>query len=139
MTADSLKQGEAFLRYVIGQYQHGSRRRRSVAKAVGQYQGPIEVTSDQKIVLIDFDVAESFGRMAGSDHWVMDPTIKGVEITFSATVNLTVALAAGVELTNPSGFEGFTLGKWNRSVVPTATFTGTSSHAFSCSWGPHQK
>ena len=66
------------------------------------FQGPIEVTSDQKIVLIDFDVAQSFGKKAGdSGQWVMDPTILGIDLTFSATVNVTVELASGVSL--PSG------------------------------------
>lgn len=73
------------------------------------FQGAIEVGSDQTIVLIDFDVEESFGKLAGgSGQWVMDPTIHGVEITFSATVNLTVELASGVVLPDPPTFVDFT-------------------------------
>lgn len=87
------------------------------------FQGPIEVTSDQKIVLIDFDVAQSFGREAGSSRWVMDPTILGVDITFSATVNLTVELANGVEVPTPPGLEGFTasLSGENQALAPDGT------------------
>jgi hypothetical protein len=73
------------------------------------FQGPIEVTSDQKIVLIDFDVAQSFGKKAGnSGQWVMDPTILGIDLTFSATVNVTVELASGVLLPSGITFEDFT-------------------------------
>ena len=73
------------------------------------FQGAISVDSDQTIVLIDFDVEESFGKLAGgSGQWVMDPTIHGVEITFSGTVNLTVELASGVTLPDPPTFEDFT-------------------------------
>jgi hypothetical protein len=72
-------------------------------------QGPIELGSEQKIVLVDFDVSESFGRRAGgSSQWVMDPTIHGIDITFSGTVNLTVELASGVTLPDPPTFEDFT-------------------------------
>ena len=73
------------------------------------FQGAISVDSDQTIVLIDFDVEESFGKLAGgSGQWVMDPTIHGVEITFSGTVNLTVELASGVTLPDPPTFVDFT-------------------------------
>jgi len=72
------------------------------------FQGAISVDSDQTIVLIDFDVEESFGKLAGgSGQWVMDPTIHGVEITFSGTVNVTVELATGVTLPAPLTFEDF--------------------------------
>ena len=73
------------------------------------FQGAIDVGSAQTIVLIDFDVEESFGKLAGgSGQWVMDPTIHGVEITFSGTVNVTVELATGVTLPDPPTFEDFT-------------------------------
>ena len=73
------------------------------------FQGAISVGSDQTIILIDFDVEESFGKLAGgSGQWVMDPTIHGVEITFSGNVNVTVELATGVTLPDPLTFEDFT-------------------------------
>jgi len=63
------------------------------------FQGAVEVQTDQKIVLIDFNVEESFGKEAGgSGQWVMNPVIHGVDITFSATVNVTVDVEAGVGL-----------------------------------------
>lgn len=70
------------------------------------FQGPIEVSGEQAI-LLDFDVSESFGKEAGgSGRWVMDPTIHGVDVSFSGTVNLTVELN-GVTLPPPT-FEDFT-------------------------------
>ena len=71
------------------------------------FQGAIQVAGDQKILLIDFDVAESFGKEAGdSGQWVMDPTIHGIEIEFSSSVDLTVELADGITL-NGATFEEF--------------------------------
>lgn len=72
------------------------------------FQGPIQVVGDQKILMLDFDVAQSFGKEAGdSERWVMDPTILGIEIEFSSSVNLTVELADGVTLGDKT-FEEFT-------------------------------
>lgn len=71
------------------------------------FQGPIQVAGGQKILLIDFDVAESFGKEAGgSERWVMNPTIHGVELEFSSSVNLTVELRTGVTLDGKT-FEDF--------------------------------
>lgn len=71
------------------------------------FQGAIQVQGDQKILLIDFDVAESFGKEAGdSGQWVMNPTIHGIEIEFSSSVDLTVELADGVTLDGAT-FEEF--------------------------------
>ena len=93
------------------------------------FQGAIEVGSDQMIVLIDFDVKESFGKLAGnSGQWVMNPTIHGVEITFSGTVNLTVELASGVTLPGPPTFEDFTASLSGEDLALEAD--GTASFLF---------
>jgi len=90
------------------------------------FQGAISVDSDQTIVLIDFDVEESFGKLAGgSGQWVMDPTIHGVEITFSATVNLTVELATGVTLPDPPTFVDFTASLSGEDLALEADGTAT--------------
>ncbi|MCK5482278.1 MAG: DUF4382 domain-containing protein, partial [Gemmatimonadetes bacterium] len=50
-----------------------------------------------------------FGKKAGnSGQWVMDPTILGIDLTFSATVNLTVELASGVSLPSGTTLKDFT-------------------------------
>jgi hypothetical protein len=72
------------------------------------FQGPIEIGGDHSIVLLDFDVSESFGRQAGaSGMWVMHPTIHGMDMTLSGTVNVEVTLANGVTLPDPPTFEDF--------------------------------
>ncbi|GMT96099.1 hypothetical protein KH5H1_02180 [Corallococcus caeni] len=56
----------------------------------------VTVTSDddQKVILVDFDVAQSFGKEAGgSGKWVMRPIIKGADLEFSG--NVEVSLEAG--------------------------------------------
>jgi hypothetical protein len=65
-----------------------------------KFDGDVEVAGEQKVILVDFDVAQSFGKEggAGSDKWVMRPVIKGADITFSGSVNVTLTPASGVTL-----------------------------------------
>ncbi|MEO8228001.1 MAG: DUF4382 domain-containing protein, partial [Gemmatimonadota bacterium] len=45
------------------------------------------IEGDQKILLVDFDVSQSFGHAAGqSDNWVMHPVITGGTLTASGGV-----------------------------------------------------
>lgn len=56
----------------------------------------VEVTSDggQKVILVDFDVAQSFGKPAGgSNRWVMSPVIKGADLELSGNVEVRVTSA----------------------------------------------
>ena len=56
--------------------------------------GSVDVNGGQKIVLVDFNVAQSFGQQAGnSGMWVMHPVVKATdfETTGSVTVQLTLA------------------------------------------------
>jgi len=67
--------------------------------------------TDQKILLVDFDVSESFGKQAGnSGQWVMNPVIKGADITVSGGLIVNATLAVGVTAT---------LGDWNAQITPT--------------------
>lgn len=53
--------------------------------------------TDQKILLVDFDVSQSFGKQAGnSGQWVMSPVIKGADITTSGGLVVNATLAGGV-------------------------------------------
>jgi hypothetical protein len=59
----------------------------------------LSIEGEQKILLVDFDVAQSFGREAGgSGRWVMSPVIKAAEITASGSINVTLNLGDGVTL-----------------------------------------
>lgn len=68
----------------------------------------LQVTGDQQILLLDFDVSESFGMLAGfSGSWVMNPVIRGSAIELTASI--TVSLSAGEGVTFP---DGMTLGSF---------------------------
>ena len=63
----------------------------------------LEITEDQDL-LVDFNVAESFGHQAGnSGKWVMHPVIKGAQFSSAATVVVTLKLNTGVTLPVPPG------------------------------------
>ena len=54
--------------------------------------GSVKLDAEQTVVLVDFDVAQSFGKEAGSSsRWVMTPVLTATELAFSgsATVTLT--------------------------------------------------
>ena len=64
----------------------------------------LAVTGPQKIVVLDFNVSQSFGHDAGnSGSWVMHPVIKGAEIETTGTVSVSLALGNGVALPLVSG------------------------------------
>ena len=70
---------------------------------------PLTVGTDSKILLVDFDVAQSFGQVAGaSGAWVMHPVMTATELQLSGTVNVTLKLDTGVTLPT-----GVTLAKFN--------------------------
>lgn len=59
----------------------------------------LTIEGEQKILLVDFDVAQSFGKEAGnSGRWVMSPVIKAAEVTASGSINVTLAKNADVTL-----------------------------------------
>ena len=59
----------------------------------------LTIEGEQKILLVDFDVAQSFGKEAGgSGRWVMSPVIKAAEVTASGSINVTLAKNANVTL-----------------------------------------
>ncbi|NTX62532.1 DUF4382 domain-containing protein [Myxococcus sp. CA051A] len=64
----------------------------------------LTIEGEQKILLVDFDVAQSFGKEAGnSGRWVMSPVIKAAEVTASASITVEVKLGAGVVLPTVEG------------------------------------
>ena len=59
--------------------------------------GALDLEGDEKILLVDFDVSQSFGRAAGgSGQWVMHPVINGGEIGVTGGIDVTARLADGV-------------------------------------------
>lgn len=73
----------------------------------------LAVNAAQQVLLLDFDVEDSFGREAGaSGMWVMEPVIHASEIEL--TVGVTATLSAG-EVTLPEGYE---LGQFSATLDP---------------------
>jgi hypothetical protein len=86
---------------------------------------PVTVEGEQKVILVDFDVAQSFGRLAGSSgQWVMSPVIKAADITFSGGVTVTLAAAPGVSLPTQDGRQ-LTLGDFKATLTNTGNSTET--------------
>ncbi len=83
------------------------------------------VTEDAAIVLVDFDVSQSFGHQAGnSGRWVMHPVIKGATITTAATIVVNVALGPGVTLPDIGG-NPTTLAAFSATVTNSGSTTET--------------
>ncbi|MFP2956612.1 DUF4382 domain-containing protein [Myxococcus sp. 1LA] len=59
----------------------------------------LTIEGEQKVLLVDFDVGQSFGKEAGnSDRWVMSPVIKSAEVTASGSIRVTADKHATVAL-----------------------------------------
>ncbi|WNG34194.1 DUF4382 domain-containing protein [Archangium minus] len=84
-----------------------------------KFDGDVEVSGEQKVILVDFDVSQSFGKERGqNDKWVMKPVIKGADITFSGSVNVTLAKDAAVVLPELEG-QVLTLADFKATLKPT--------------------
>jgi hypothetical protein len=83
----------------------------------------LSLTGEQKVVLVDFDVAQSFGHVAGqSGMWALHPVITGGDIQATGTVQASVQLDQSVSL--PSGV---TLADFSATLTNTATLTSTTT------------
>lgn len=86
---------------------------------------PVTIEGEQKVILVDFDVAQSFGHQAGgSGRWVMSPVIKAAEITFSGSVTVTLTQGGGVSLPNQDGRQ-LTLADFKATLTNTGNSTDT--------------
>jgi hypothetical protein len=66
--------------------------------------GTVDVSGAQKVILVDFDVAQSFGQVAGgSGGWVMNPVIRGADMQLTASTTVTLSLADSVTLPQING------------------------------------
>jgi len=61
---------------------------------------PLTITGTQKVLVVDFDVSQSFGHATGSgaSGWVMHPVIKGADVTLTGSIHATVQLGTNVSL-----------------------------------------
>lgn len=86
---------------------------------------PLTFTGGEKVMLVDFNIGQSFGKAAGnSGLWVMHPVIKGATLTASGGIK--VILQKDPALTLPSGI---TLTSFSADLdgtaVPFADSSGT--------------
>jgi hypothetical protein len=89
--------------------------------------GKLEVGEGSTVVLIDFDVKQSFGHQAGnSGKWVMHPVIKATDATFGGNVVARLQLASGVTLPTLNG-QQLTLGSFSAKLTPAAGGTARTA------------
>jgi hypothetical protein len=80
----------------------------------------LSIEGEQKVLLVDFDVAQSFGKEAGnSGRWVMRPVIKAAEVTASGSFDVTLSKAPGVTLPVVDG-HAVTLGDFRAVMINAA-------------------
>lgn len=81
--------------------------------------GGVVIGGDEKILLVDFDVARSFGRQAGnSGTWVMTPVVRATDFRTTGTLAATVRMGDGVTMPTVNG---------NQTSLSQATFTLTAA------------
>lgn len=82
--------------------------------------GALTIGEGETIVMLDFDVAESFGHQAGnSGRWIMHPVIKATDVTFGGFVMARLQLGQGVVLPELGG-QPLTLGAFKALLTPAA-------------------
>jgi len=70
--------------------------------------GAATVGTATTVLLVDFDVSQSFGHEAGnSGAWVMHPVVKATDFELAGTVNVTMKLGTGVTLPSPATLADF--------------------------------
>jgi hypothetical protein len=57
--------------------------------------GNVKVSTDSKVLLVDFNVQQSFGQDAGSSgSWDMHPVMTATDFAMSGNLNVALALGA---------------------------------------------
>ena len=96
--------------------------------------GKLDIDDDATVVMLDFDVKDSFGHEAGrSGRWIMNPNIKASNVTFGGNVVAQLSLGSGVTLPILNGSQ-VTLASFNAKLTPvgggtsrTVTFTDANN------------
>jgi len=84
--------------------------------------GALTVGTGARVVLVDFDVTQSFGQEAGaSGAWVMQPLVKATDFELTGTIDVTLHLGAGITLPAPT-----TLADFKAVLTPSAGGSGTT-------------
>lgn len=84
------------------------------------------IGTETKVVLVDFDVFQSFGPQAGaSGAWVMHPVVKATDLEFAGEVAVSLKLGEGVTLPSPTTLADF------KAVLTPAAGGGSTTLAMS--------
>jgi len=87
---------------------------------IGMPGGRLDVGEGQTIVLIDFNVQDSFGHEAGrSGRWIMSPRVTATNVTFGGFALARLQLGGGVTLPDVGG-QPVTLGAFTADLTPVA-------------------
>ena len=66
--------------------------------------GSVKLDGEQTVVLVDFDVSQSFGKEAGaSDRWVMSPVLTATELQFTGSAKVTLTKDPALTLPSING------------------------------------
>ena len=81
--------------------------------------GGFRIDGDHRIVLIDFDVSQSFGHAAGgSGQWVMHPVIHATDVVLSGDIDVTLLVADSVDLPGELTADSFAITIGEEPAVP---------------------
>ena len=81
--------------------------------------GGFRIDGDHRIVLVDFDVSESFGHLAGnSGQWVMHPVIRATDVVLSGDLDVSLLVADSVDLPGELSADSFAITIDDEPAVP---------------------
>lgn len=81
--------------------------------------GGVSTSGGQQVVLVDFNVSDSFGQDAGTGQWVMRPAIKASDFQLTGSALIAVSLDSGVTLPVVNGTQ-VTLADFSAQVTDAA-------------------
>lgn len=91
--------------------------------------GGFRIDGDRRIVLVDFDVSESFGHVAGnSGQWVMHPVIRATDVVLSGNLDVSLLVADSVDLPRELTADSFAIRIDDEAPVPV--IDGIASFGF---------
>lgn len=91
--------------------------------------GGFRIDGDRRIVLVDFDVSESFGHVAGnSGQWVMHPVIRATEVVLSGNLDVSLIVPDSVDLPGELSADSFAIVLDDEPAVPVVD--GVASFGF---------
>ena len=81
--------------------------------------GGVTIDNEATVMLVDFDVKQSFGKEAGNaGKWVMSPVVTATELGFSGALKVTLTKDAALTLPSVNGTP-ITLGQFKATITKT--------------------